>query len=92
MSPLRSSPSSPKVEKAGVRFTNPRGPADKERGRNVQMYREFLTPEINSPIDQKWGTLFDSDRRPTPRLIQFLKGLANHIVSFTIPSIIRDKA
>lgn len=33
-----------------------------------------------SVIDQKWGRLFD-EGRPTERLGQFLRGLANHIVS-----------
>lgn len=30
----------------------------------------------------RWGTLFDSQGIPTQRLGEFLRGLANHIVSF----------
>jgi hypothetical protein len=79
---MRSPPSSPTKEKSGVRFTNPRGPADKETARNVrpQAYRSFSNAEL-STVDQKWGKLFDNDRKPTARLGQFLRGLANHIVS-----------
>jgi len=33
-----------------------------------------------STIDQKWGRLFENDGKPTQRLGQFLRGLANHIV------------
>jgi hypothetical protein len=32
-------------------------------------------------IDQKWGTLFDSEGNPTKRMRGILRGLANHIVS-----------
>jgi hypothetical protein len=34
-----------------------------------------------STVDQKWGRLFDNEGNPTQRLGQFLRGLANHIVS-----------
>lgn len=34
-----------------------------------------------SPIDEKWGELFDNRGRATERLDQVLRGLANYIVS-----------
>lgn len=36
-----------------------------------------------STIDQRWGMLFDNEGNPTQRLGQFLRGLANHMVSYT---------
>lgn len=43
--------------------------------------RTYSTMEL-STIDQKWGKLYESDGKPTQRLGQFFRGLANHIVSF----------
>jgi hypothetical protein len=88
LSPLQSVPSSPTVEKPGVRFTNPRGNADKNGRSGV--YRSSSKTEF-STIDQKWGRLFDRDRNPTQRLGQFLRGLANHIVSFPILQVIHGR-
>ena len=84
LSPVRSTPGSPTAEKPGVRFMNSRGPVDKEGGRNgrTAAYRSSFSNTELSPIDLKWGMLFDGDLNPTPRLRQFLRGLANHIVSF----------
>lgn len=50
-----------------------------DRARPSGAPRTFSTVEL-STIDQKWGRLFDSDEKPTQRLGQFLRGLANHIV------------
>lgn len=84
LSPVRSTPGSPTAEKPGVRFMNSRGPVDKDGGRNgrTAAYRSSFSNTELSPIDLKWGMLFDGDLNPTPRLGQFLRGLANHIVSF----------
>jgi hypothetical protein len=69
----RSPPRSPSEKPSGVRFSDrplPRPGAG----------RTFSNMEL-STIDQKWGRLFDSEGNPTKRLGQFLRGLANHIVS-----------
>jgi hypothetical protein len=39
------------------------------------------TKEDLSPVDQQWGSLFNIDGKPTQRLGQVLRGLANYIVS-----------
>jgi hypothetical protein len=71
--------SSPKEkEKPSVRFK--RGAEEKDRSSRPTGSRTYSNLEL-STIDQKWGTLFDRDRNPTPRLGQFLRGLANHVVS-----------
>jgi hypothetical protein len=72
--PVRSPPSSPLDKPSGVRFSD-RTPAVRP-----PPGRTFSTMEL-STIDQKWGRLFDNDGNPTQRLGQFLRGLANHIVS-----------
>ena len=86
LSPVRSPQGSPTVEKLGVRFMNSRGPVDKDGGRNGRpaVYRSSFSNTELSTIDLKWGRLFDGDLNPTPRLRQFLRGLANHIVSFAL--------
>ncbi len=43
-----------------------------------------LTNTEETPIDKTWGQLFDAEGNPTCRLGQFLRGLANHIVSVVI--------
>lgn len=68
----RSPPTSPLDKPSGVRFSS-------DRARPSGAPRTFSTVEL-STIDQKWGRLFDSDEKPTQRLGQFLRGLANHIV------------
>ena len=73
--PVRSPPSSPLDKPSGVRFSDRTPAARPPPGRT------FSTMEL-STVDQKWGRLFDNDGLPTPRLGQFLRGLANHIVSF----------
>ncbi|KAI9644167.1 hypothetical protein NHQ30_007520 [Ciborinia camelliae] len=79
--PMRSPPASPSSEKSFTRFN------DRDRGYNdrpaQKVHRTYSTLEL-STIDQKWGRLFDNDSRPTERLGQFLRGLANHIVSLPI--------
>jgi hypothetical protein len=86
LSPGRSPPGSPTVEKPGVRFMNSQGLVDKDGGRNERptAYRSSFSNTELSTIDLKWGTLFDGDLNPTPRLRQFLRGLANHIVSIAL--------
>lgn len=88
--PMRSHPSSPIEERfsdrgppaasspdkqPGVRFSDRGGPPTRPTGN-----RTYSTTEL-STIDQKWGKLFESDGKPTQRLGQFLRGLANYIVS-----------
>ncbi|KAG0646283.1 hypothetical protein D0Z07_8325 [Hyphodiscus hymeniophilus] len=70
---VRSPPSSPSEKPSGVRFSDRTPTARPPPGRT------FSTMEL-STIDQKWGRLFDNDGRPTQRLGQFLRGLANHII------------
>ncbi|KAH7351084.1 hypothetical protein BKA65DRAFT_250777 [Rhexocercosporidium sp. MPI-PUGE-AT-0058] len=67
--PPPSSPDKP----SGVRFSD-RSAAARPVGN-----RTFSTAEL-STIDQKWGRLFETDGKPTQRLGQFLRGLANHII------------
>jgi hypothetical protein len=71
--PVRSPPRSP-LEKTNVRFS------DREFSSRPTAGRTYSTTEL-STIDQKWGRLFDRDGNATTRLGQFLRGLANHIVS-----------
>lgn len=69
---VKSPPRSPSEKLTGVRFSDrplPRPGAS--RSGNVEL----------STIDQKWGRLFDMEGNPTQRLGQFLRGIANHIVS-----------
>lgn len=70
-------------ERSGVRFRAGQNAEslkdDKKSSRPTPSGRTFSTAELTT-IDQKWGTLFEVDREPTPRLGQVLKGLANHIV------------
>lgn len=69
---VKSPPRSPSEKLTGVRFSDrplPRPGAG--RSSSVEL----------STIDQKWGRLFDTEGNPTQRLGQFLRGLANHIVS-----------
>jgi hypothetical protein len=85
--PVRSPPSSPLEKPSGVRFSDRTPTARPPPGRT------FSTMEL-STIDQKWGRLFDNEGRPTQRLGQFLRGLANHIVRLAISSartFINDK-
>lgn len=70
---VRSPPRSP-LEKTNARFF------DREFSSRPTAGRTYSTTEL-STIDQKWGRLFDSDGNTTTRLGQFLRGLANHIVS-----------
>ena len=66
-----SQPGSP----SGVRFSDRPLPTRPTGGP-----RNYSSLEL-STIDQKWGRLFDNEGNPTQRLGQFLRGLANHIVS-----------
>jgi hypothetical protein len=77
MGSRRSPPASPVEKQPGVRFTN-RDPKPRPAGT-----RTFSQLEL-STIDLKWGQLFENDGTPTPRLGQFLRGLANHIVCRSI--------
>jgi len=86
ISPVRSPPGSPTAEKPSVRFMNSRGPVDKDGGRNGRLGAHHFpgsSPEL-STVDLKWGALFDANGNPTPRLKQFLRGLANHLVSYRL--------
>jgi hypothetical protein len=76
--PMRSPPASPISEKPSVRFSDRSGAHNNSRSQTI--HRSYSTTEL-STIDQKWGRLFDSEGQPTERLGQFLRGLANHIVS-----------
>lgn len=80
--PLHSPPNSPTKDKYGVRFSNPRDPVDKDGAQTARptAYRSASSSQFTT-IDQKWGRLFDHECKPTARLGQFLRGLANHIVS-----------
>jgi hypothetical protein len=73
MDSRRSPPASPLDKQPGVRFTN-REPKTRPAGPRTYSQLELST------IDLKWGQLFGNDGTPTPRLGQFLRGLANHIV------------
>ncbi|KAF2737534.1 hypothetical protein EJ04DRAFT_510194 [Polyplosphaeria fusca] len=42
--------------------------------------RRMPTDGDLSPIEKMWQLLFDADGRPTPRLGQFLRGLALHLI------------
>ena len=86
LSPVRSPRDSPTVEKPGVRFMDSRGPVDKDGGRNGRpaAHRSSFPNTEFSTVDLKWGRMFDGDLNPTPRLGQFLRGMANHIVSFAL--------
>lgn len=72
--PMRSPPRSPLEKPAGVRFSA------REFSSRPTAGRTYSTTEL-STIDQKWGRLFDKEGNATTRLGQFLRGLANHIVS-----------
>ncbi|KAI9055854.1 hypothetical protein LZ554_000793 [Drepanopeziza brunnea f. sp. 'monogermtubi'] len=67
-------PSSPPDKPSGVRFSD-RGVPTRPAGGN----RTYSTMEL-STIDQKWGRLFETDGKPTKRLGQFFRGLANYII------------
>jgi hypothetical protein len=79
----KSPPVSPTDKGPGVRFTN-REPKTRPAGT-----RTFSQLEL-STIDLKWGQLFGNDGTPTPRLGQFLRGLANHIVCWCSRYQVRD--
>lgn len=72
--PARSPPVSPLEKPSGVRFSD-RKPTARPSGT-----RTYSNVEL-STVDQKWGRLFESEGKPTKRLGEFLRGLANHIVS-----------
>ena len=69
----RSPPRSPSEKPSGVRFSDRPLPRPGSG-------RTYSNMEL-STIDQKWGRLFDNEGNPTQRVGQFLRGLANHIVS-----------
>ncbi|KAK2625822.1 hypothetical protein QTJ16_005134 [Diplocarpon rosae] len=93
---VRSYSSSPSEEPAGGNRTSDRGPpaptspSDKASGvrfsdrtiptRPAGGSRTYSTMEL-STIDQKWGRLFEKDGKPTQRLGQVLRGLANHMIA-----------
>lgn len=76
-SPARSPPSSPGEKPSGVRFS------DRSLPTRPGASRTYSTVEL-STVDQKWGRLFENEGKPTQRLGQFLRGLANHIVCDTL--------
>lgn len=61
--------SSPTTAQDGLGYIRPKGPARLSTGRD------------ETTLEKIWGQLFDEDSNPTPRLSQFLRGLAMHIVS-----------
>ncbi|CAL3972824.1 unnamed protein product [Diplocarpon coronariae] len=67
-------PASPLDKSSGVRFSDHTIPARPAGGD-----RTYSTLEL-STVDQKWGRLFEKDGKPTQRLGQFLRGLANHMI------------
>lgn len=60
--------SSPHTAQDEPGYTRPKGPARLSTGRD------------ETTLEKIWGQLFDEDSSPTPRLSQFLRGLAMHIV------------
>ncbi|KAL1635651.1 hypothetical protein SLS56_001704 [Neofusicoccum ribis] len=46
--------------------------------------QRHLTDVEETAIEKTWRQLFDADGQPTPRLSQFLRGLALHLVCVTI--------
>ena len=60
--------SSPTTAHEDPSYTRPRGPARLSTGRD------------ETTLEKIWGQLFDEESNPTPRLSQFLRGLAMHIV------------
>lgn len=60
--------SSPTATHDDPGYTRPRGPARLSTGRD------------ETTLEKIWGQLFDEDSNPTPRLSQFLRGVAMHIV------------
>lgn len=54
------------------------------RPRPAQVPRMATEADL-SPIERKWQRLFDAQGQPTPRLGQFLRGLAIHLVTFHAP-------
>lgn len=61
--------SSPYSEINDSGYTRPKGPTRLSTGRD------------ETTLEKIWGQLFDEESNPTPRLGQFLRGLAVHIVS-----------
>jgi hypothetical protein len=74
-------PDSPRERHMSSRFEDIRrqGESNASSARPLGVPRTYSNVEL-STIDQKWGRLFEHGE-PTPRLGQFLRGLANHIVS-----------
>lgn len=65
--------SSPLSQSSESSNTRPKGPA------------RLSTMTEETTLEKIWGQLFDEEGRPTPRLGQFLRGLAVHIVSSAHP-------
>lgn len=61
-------PSSPLSQASESSCTRPKGPT------------RLSTSKEETTLEKIWGQLFDEDGHPTPRLGQFLRGLAVHIV------------
>lgn len=82
----RNSPPSSLGDRAtSVLFEDGKGPAESSGSSYASRppaARTYSTVEL-STIDQKWGRLFENGE-PTPRLGQFLRGLANRIVSLSL--------
>lgn len=47
-----------------------------------------MATEDCTPIERKWQRLFDPDNQPLPRLGQFLRGLALHLVRYALLEIL----
>ncbi|KAL8988140.1 MAG: hypothetical protein Q9177_002739 [Variospora cf. flavescens] len=67
--------SSPRSQTSDSGQTRPKGPA------------RLSSAVQQTTLERIWGQLFDEEGHPTPRLSQFLRGLAVHIVSLMQTSV-----
>lgn len=78
------------AEGIGERMQVPLRPAEKASVQAQGTQSSPATPRKGSeeddttPLERIWQPLFDADARPLPRLGQFLRGVANHIVSLPL--------
>jgi hypothetical protein len=64
-------------------------PRERARSRPAPAAR-LPTEETYTPIEKMWQRLFDHQSQPTPRLGQFLRGLAVHLVSDAVELMYGD--
>ena len=82
---LNSSMSSTLHSNSSIRENGRSAPVTIPKVHNVVQQRPRRNSELSdldeeTPVERIWQPLFDSQCRPTKRLGQFLRGLANHIV------------